>query len=249
MGTRLIDRGLRLDHDDPCLWNLARPEIVAEIHSLAIASGADALLTNTFGANRCWLSRFGREAEIAALNARAVAIARESAGPERFVIGALGPTAAGSPIACREQAEALAEAGVDALVLETFGFSEAIKALEVVRPFVRLPLIVSLWEWPEELEPSVRRLEDLGASVVGGNCRVGLRSYREVTRQLSEVTRLPIWVKASGSAPGEPPLSVVEFAEPVPDLLARNVRFLGGCCGTTEAHVAALRAACYAAEG
>ena len=79
MGTRLIERGLDLRHDDPALWNRTHPEIVSAIHARDVAAGAEAIVTNTFGANRTWLDRFNRPVgptPVAASTAAAVAIAR-----------------------------------------------------------------------------------------------------------------------------------------------------------------------------
>src|SRR5581483_10567116 len=80
MGTRLIARGLDLAHDDPCLWCLDRPDEVLDIHRRDVAAGADAVLTNTFGANRLTLDRLGRSADVVAINRRAVELARAAAG-------------------------------------------------------------------------------------------------------------------------------------------------------------------------
>src|SRR5215207_7751714 len=107
MGTRLIARGLDLSGDDPALWNLSHPEVVRELHTRDVAAGSDAVVTNTFGANRHWLARYGRAEEVAAINRRAVGLAREAAGPGRFVLGSIGPTTSEAPGAAREQAEAL----------------------------------------------------------------------------------------------------------------------------------------------
>lgn len=245
MGTRLVDRGLALDRDDPCLWNLTHPEAVAEIHALDLAAGADAILTNTFGANRCWLARYGRAGESAAINRRAATIARESAGPGRFVIGSIGPTAAADPSAYREQADWLVGSGVDALIFETHRIDYAAKALRIVRPAVALPLVVSLFPWWGPADEYVRILEDLGADVIGGNCQPGMAEAVLTAERLVPLTRLPILLKPSAGRPGDPLDSPETFAAAVPALLSRGVRLLGGCCGTTEAHVAALRAACY----
>src|SRR4051812_16772915 len=105
MGTRLIARGLDLTGDDPTLWNLSHPDEVRELHGRDVAAGSDAVVTNTFGANRNWLARYGRAGDVAAINRRAVGLARETVGPDRFVFGSIGPTASEVPGAAREQAE------------------------------------------------------------------------------------------------------------------------------------------------
>src|SRR3954470_1098837 len=87
LGTRLIARGLDPARDDPALWNLDRPDDVLDLHRRDVAAGADALLTNTFGATRLTLARLGRSDAVVEINRRAVALARQAAGPDRFVLG------------------------------------------------------------------------------------------------------------------------------------------------------------------
>ncbi|MBV8557361.1 MAG: homocysteine S-methyltransferase family protein [Planctomycetaceae bacterium] len=243
MGTRLVARGLDLAHDDPALWNLSRPESVAEIHARDVAAGSDAVLTNTFGANRPWLARSGRADQVEAINRRAVALARRAAGPDHFVIGSIGPTAADDPDACREQAEALIEAGVDALLLETQTLKSAASGLRQLRDRGGPPVLVSLYARPCSADP-VLALLDLGASALGGNCQPPEALLRLVD-QLHARTSAPLLVQPNAGPPGVPPASPESFAGFVPRLLDAGVRLLGGCCGTTEAHVATLRAACY----
>jgi methionine synthase I (cobalamin-dependent) len=249
-GTRLVALGLDLKSDDPALWNLARPEAVAELHARDFAAGADGVLTNTFGANRRWLARFGRAAGAEELNRRAVALARRAAagvGRPVFVIGSVGPTASDEARACRGQAEALLDAGADALLFETHRFEQAVDALAAMRGVVpdTLPVWVSLIDWPAPVADRARRLEDLGATALGVNCVPGVGPALAAARALAGVTWLPLLVKPNTGPPGAEPEGPASFARAVPALLACGVRLLGGCCGTTEDHVAALRAACY----
>jgi methionine synthase I (cobalamin-dependent) len=252
MGTRLVARGLDLASDDPALRNLTHPEAVADVHARDVAAGADAVLTNTFGANRRWLARFGRADSATEVNRRAVALARQAAGAGAagrpvFVIGSVGPTASDDPDACRGQAEALLDAGADALLFETHRFDQAVAALQAVRSLVpdATPVWVSLVDWPAPVSEPARRLEDLGAAVLGVNCVPGVRPALATARALAGATWLPLLVKPNAGRPGDPPEGPGAFARAVPALLACGVRLLGGCCGTDERHVAALRAACY----
>jgi len=240
MGTRLISQGLELERDDPCLWNLSHPDAVREIHSNDITSGAEGVLTNTFGANRVWLGRFGREDEVGKINRTAVLLAREAAGPARFVLGSVGPTASEQPDAYREQAGFLVEAGADALVLETHRADQAFVALRALRHDVPVPLLVSLYVWPDSPEESLRRLEESGADALGANCEVGMERAVGTADALRSRTSLPLYVKPSR----DPALTLADdiaaFARAVPSLLRSGPVLIGGCCGTTEAHVAAL---------
>ena len=248
MGTRLIAQGLDLEHDDPALWNLTQPETVAAIHERDVAAGSDAILTNTFGANRAWLARFACAGRVVEINRRAVALARQAAGRGRFVLGCLGPSAAPQPEAYIEQAMALAEAGVDALLFETHRVEQAEVALHAVRARSELPLLISLAAWPDETERTARRLVDLGASALGCNCQAGMGPMLEMARRLAGVAAVPLITKPNAGLPDEPRASPESFAQAVPALLDLGVRLIGGCCGTTEAHVAALRAPLDAAK-
>lgn len=246
MGTRLKAVGLALDHDDPALWNLTHAGEVADVHRRDRRAGADALTTNTFGANRCWLDRYGRADQLETINRRAVMLAREAAGVDGFVIGDVGPTGLGKSGAIREQVRILVEAGIDALLLETFRLDQAESALREIAGSVAVPLLVSLFEWPDPpVEPAVR-LIDAGADVLGMNCRPGMAEAIEFAGRLRDATELPLLVKPSASSPEDAVREAATFAAAVPRLEALGVRLIGGCCGTTEVHVAALRNACYA---
>lgn len=244
MGTRLMARGLDLAADDPALWNLSHPESVREVHSLDVAAGSDALLTNTFGANPAWLARFGREDDTTTINRRAVALARDAAGPDRFLLGSIGPTAAGSGEAYRSQAEALAEAGVDGLVLETHRSGQALAGLDALRRSFHLPILIGLYWLDEPIVDAARRLVDAGADVLGVNCVSTERALRWIV-ELGQVTPRPrpILCKPSTSHPDGSVVSPSEFAEDVFEWLHWDARLIGGCCGATEAHVAAMRSA------
>ncbi|WZO99228.1 homocysteine S-methyltransferase family protein [Isosphaeraceae bacterium EP7] len=246
MGTRLIARGLDLRDDDPCAWNLSRPDDVLDIHRRDVAAGSDVLLTNTFGANRAWLERLGLADRFVAINRAAVALARQAAGPDRLVFGGLGPTSVSSPDlgACRDQAVTLAEAGVDGLIFETMDLPAALVALDVVAPIIRegLPVVVSFWTWPDDADAAIK-IENLGASAIGLNCVWPARKVVEMVRTLVGSTRLPVWVKPSGAMPGQRPATPEELARVAVELSNLGARFVGGCCGTTEVHLAAMRRA------
>jgi 5-methyltetrahydrofolate--homocysteine methyltransferase len=245
LGTRLCAMGLDLKTDDPALWNLTHPDAVKELHRRDVAAGAQAIVTNTFGANRAWLARFNRANEVAAINLRAVELARESAGKRVLVIGSVGPTVAEESGAAAEQALALARSGVDAVLLETFGADQIEPVLrEVARAVKKLPLLVSLWDWPENPQALASRLLELGATVLGMNCRPGARAALDFAESLSAAVECPLLVKPSTGPTGAPGMIPSALARAVPRLCGLNVRLLGGCCGTTHSHVKALAAAC-----
>lgn len=250
MGTRLLGRGLDLGRDEPCHWNLDRPDDVLAIHRLDRAAGAVGFVTNTFGANRGWLSRLGRAGDAEAINHAGVDLARQAAAPDGLVLGDVGPTSADQPGAAGEQAAWLRDAGVDAILLETFRLGPALTALAEVRAALGdapLPIVVGLWQWPDAVEDAARRLVDAGAAAIGANCRPSLADLPALLRRLAAAVPCPLLAKP-GVDPGDGKAASTPaaFAAAVPELLAANVRLIGGCCGTTDEHLAALAAACSA---
>jgi 5-methyltetrahydrofolate--homocysteine methyltransferase len=241
MGTRLIELGLDLQASDPALWNLTHPESIAAIHARDIAAGSDVLLTNTFGANTAWLDRFGRAGEMAAINRRAVAIARETAGPGRFLLGTIGPTT-GTAEFSRAQAEVLVESGVDGLLLETHTLSTALNGLGALRTANDRPILVSLASWPSEPLQAAGQLVDAGADVLGINCVEPGRA-RDWVQACGRFVSVPLLWKPSASHPLSGFVTPEELAFGLPDLIGHGVRLFGGCCGANEAHLSALRSA------
>ncbi len=248
MGTRLIARGLHLDHDDPALWNRDHPEAVWAVHRLDVEAGADVLVTNTFGADPESLSRvdqgdFAHRARLAEdLLRQAVAIARDAAGPNRLLFGSIGPRAVESPFLIH-QAKILTDSGVDALLLETQTPDSARRGLEALEGRTGLPLVVSLFRWDRPPADWVGVLLDLGVSVLGVNCVPGMAKAIDACNALRDATNLPFLAKPGAGLPGQPLDPPEVFARAVPQLIDRGARLVGGCCGSTEAHVAALREA------
>jgi methionine synthase I (cobalamin-dependent) len=244
MGTRLIAAGLDLKNDDPALWCLTHPEAVAAIHLRDCTAGADAILTNTFGANRPNLARFDQVPQLESINRRAVQLARAAAGLDRFVLGCVGPAAGKEKGAAAQQAVILVSECVDALLLETFRFPDIEPVLEEVLAATgtAVPVFVSLWDWPDPPEPAARRLIECGAAVLGQNCQPGARPALTFARRLSQETSVPLLVKPGVGIHAHEAMSPADLAEIVPELVRNNVRYFGGCCGTTEEHLAAVAA-------
>lgn len=243
MGTRLFACGLDFDRDDPALWNLSRPDDVLDLHRRDVRAGADVVLANTFGASRPWLARFGRAEEVGAINAQAVALARAAAGPGRFVLGSIGPGAAiGDGSAYAEQALLLIAEGVDGLILETHRIDQAETGLRRISSLATVPILVSLHEWPEPEGPAARRLIALGASALGANCGTGPEGVIRATEAMARIVEVPWIAKPSAGTPGGEIATPAEFGAIAQRFRDLGVRLIGGCCGTTEAHVAAIRA-------
>jgi homocysteine S-methyltransferase len=250
--------------------NLSAPDAVLAAHLAYIEAGARVIETNTFSANRNKLRAFGLQDQVEAINGAAVKIARgarEVSGQEVLVAGSIGPSAlpfdpsdAGSeePLRAifREQAHALDARGVDLFILETFVSLPEIRiALEAVREISQLPIVASVtfpgdaWEdkedtgWPEKV---ARRLESLGADVIGSNCSLGPRDLLTVLDGMASAT-VPLFAAPNTGVPSfvagrfvYPHSSPEYFAWFAREAARRGARLIGGCCGTTPEHIRAM---------
>lgn len=266
MGTQLYQRGAPLDAVFEYL-NLLQPHLVELVHTDYLAAGAELIETNTFGANRRRLAGFGLDAKVAAINRAGARLAREAAGPERLVAGAVGPlprptagdrepSAAECRQALEEQMAALAEGGVDCFLLETFGrVSELLVALEVAAA-LDLPAIAQL-AFTEggftgdglTVEAAVAALSVGAPAALGANCGAGPRELLGVVQRLAAVTDLPISAFPNSGFPEYVNgrhiylASPGYFAELGRDMVAAGAHLVGGCCGTGPEHIRALGAA------
>ena len=264
-GTMLYARGVYINQCYDSL-NLHNAQLVREIHGDYVAAGADVVETNTFGANRVKLRDHGVEGDLEAINRQGVVLAREAAGDAVFVAGAMGPlglkiepwgpTSVDEARAIfHEQAAALAAEGVDLFVLETFGdLNEIHQALAAVRAVSDLPVVAqmtlqedgnSLYGTPPEL--FARRLEEWGADVVGVNCSVGPKVAFEAAERILRVTSLPVAAQPNAGSPQNVEGRNIYLASPeyfeefTKRFIQAGVRVVGGCCGTTPAHIRAMR--------
>src|SRR5216683_5660004 len=270
MGTQLHLHGIPFERCFDEL-NLTEPHIVEEIHREYIRVGAELIETNTFGANRIKLARHGLEAKVRDINLRAVKLARgarEVSGEPVFLAGSVGPigqtlqpvgriTLAEAQATFREQIEGLLEGGADLLVLETFtNLPELLAAVQAARAACDLPVVAQMTFAEDGLtlsgeEPSqvVTALEAAGVSVIGVNCGVGPQVALQVLETMRPLTRLPLSGQPNAGLPTRvegrffyfaTPEYFATYARQAADL---GVAYIGGCCGTTPAHIAAMRAA------
>lgn len=273
-GTQLQGLGLP-PGSPPEIWNAASPAAVEKVARSYVGAGADAILTNTFGANRFVLANHGAEARAAELAEAGARISRQAAGGTAMVFGSVGPT--GKVVMMGEVAEeeltaAFAEVvegldfgGCDAIVLETFNeLAELEIALQAARKVSDLPVVASMTfasgpdktatmmgNRPEDLAAAA---EKLGADGVGANCGAGPEGFVPVAHKLRAATDLPVWVKANAGLPQVVnretvfPMGPEEFGGFVPRLVEAGANFIGGCCGTTPDHIRAVRSAVDALE-
>src|SRR5438045_4195745 len=248
--------------------NTTEPEAVFRVHQAYIEAGAHIIETNTFAANRFKLAPLGLGDEVQRLNSRGVKIAREareSAAREVLIAGSIGPLGLG--VQARhpepqeivsyflEQAQALEERGVDLFILETFTYIEEILlAIDAVRSFSSLPIIAQLTYAEEgtaygDLRPAdaAAQLKNKKVQVIGANCTIGPQTLLPILQQLTAVDDLRVsgmpnagFPKREGDRIVYPKSSPEYFALFAREAAASGVRILGGCCGTTPAHIRAM---------
>ncbi len=281
MGTQLIARGLEAGKCNDYL-NIESPDIIFDIHKAYFEAGSDAVLTNTFGANRYALARHGLAEEAIRINTAAGQIARRAAGDEYYVLGNIGPTGdflqplgnlkpEGLKNAFAEQARALLDGGVDALLIETMtALDEIAIAIEAAKSVGDLPVLASMafdkaggdfkTMMGVDVETAVSKIVSLGVDAVGFNCgTVSLEEYVELaekfvsTIRASEQTRVTghgsrVTILAEPNA-GKPELvddravynvSPQDFAAAAEKIHSAGINIIGGCCGTSPAHIEAM---------
>jgi 5-methyltetrahydrofolate--homocysteine methyltransferase len=265
-GTQLQLLGLS-SGDCPDQWNLTHPDRVEAVARSYVAVGSQVILTNTFGANRLRLMGFGLADRVVEINRAGVEISRRAAAGRAKVFASLGPSGkllmmgdtseAELASAFQEQARALAEAGADAIVVETMADVAEAKIALAAAQATGLPVVASMvfdsgkekdrtmmGATPEQV---VKELVAAGAEVVGANCGQGIAGYIRVCARMRSATDRPLWIKANAGLPkmvnGSPVYETTaeEFAQQVPALVAAGANFVGGCCGTSPVFIQALK--------
>ncbi|HEY0592440.1 MAG TPA: bifunctional homocysteine S-methyltransferase/methylenetetrahydrofolate reductase [Thermoanaerobaculia bacterium] len=261
MGTMLYSRGFFINrcYDE---LNLREPAAVEGIHREYRKAGAEILETNTYGANRVKLRAFGLDGELAEINQRGAELAREAAGDSAWVAGAVGPLGIRlepyGPTALeearqyfREQVQALVAGGVDVILLETFSsLAEIEQGILAVRDVSSLPVIAQVTigtdcrtTYGDEPAAIARRLDAAGADVIGLNCSVGPDIMLDAVEKMVAVTAKKISAQPNAGLPREISGRQIYMASPEymaeygKRLITKGVKFLGGCCGTTPAHI------------
>jgi len=264
MGTMLHSAGVPLDRSLSGL-NLARPDLVRDLHAAYLAAGADIVQTNTFDANRLRLARAGLQDSVAEINIAGARLAREAvrdSGLAALVAGSVGPVMSAAapriphadrePI-LREQIATLAS-WVDLIILETFGDVESLaQAASVALAESDLPVIAQLTFGDdgrtlggEEPRAAAAVLAALNVTAIGANCTVGPAVLQDVVAQLAAGAALPVSVQPNAGVPRRLgrqlryARNTEYFAEASRRFVASGATLVGGCCGTTPAHIRAI---------
>jgi homocysteine S-methyltransferase len=265
MGTMLYNKGIFINqcYDE---LNLRSPDLVREVHEAYRKAGAEVLETNTFGANRIKLAQYGLEAQVGEINRAAAKLAREVADDDLLVAGAVGPlgvrleplgptSLAEARAVFREQLQALKDGGVDVFILETFAdlneIEQAILAAREVDPGV--PVIAQMTigsdchtPYGVTVEDVAQSLDAFGADVIGLNCSVGPQIILDAIEKMVPVTRRKLSAQPNAGMPRDVSGRSMYMASPeymatyAHHLVQAGAKVVGGCCGTTPEHIAAM---------
>jgi 5-methyltetrahydrofolate--homocysteine methyltransferase len=261
MGTELQRAGIG---EGECYeaWNLTHPDKVRAIHQAYVDAGAEVLLTNTFQANPIALSKYGIDNQLESIFRRAIQLARSVAGPKRFVVADVGPFEHDnvSLDEARRIRACIREA--DAALLETCSDLGSLGAILKCRPLQPgaedCPFLFS-WTylrtadgWIQTItrrSPKLAARKPYGHVALGVNCGrdIGMDEIIEIIRCYRKVTDLPLFARPNAGTPTRVgnhwvyPLTPEKMADHLPELLEAGVSMVGGCCGTTPEHIAAMR--------
>ncbi len=269
IGTMLIERGLPTG-ECPEKWNLGKPEVLEEIAALYVEAGADLVETNTFGGSPLKLAPYGLDDRTEEINIKAVRAARRAAGDRALVALSCGPTGRmlkphgdtepdEIAAAFERQLAAVVDEGVDLICIETMTdlveATLAIRAAQSVSPATPVCATMTFDRTPRgfftimgvSIEQAAAGLADAGADIVGSNCGNGIENMIAIAAEFRKQTSLPLVIQSNAGLPEirngravytESP----EFmAEKSRQLLDIGVNIIGGCCGTTPEHIAAIR--------
>ncbi|MDP9178174.1 MAG: bifunctional homocysteine S-methyltransferase/methylenetetrahydrofolate reductase [Gemmatimonadota bacterium] len=264
-GTMLYAKGVFINqcYDE---LNLRAPDLVREVHRAYVRAGAEIIETNTFGASRTKLTPYGLESQVHEINRAAASIARAEAGENVLVAGAVGPLGIRlepyGPTSLEEarkvfveQITGLKEGGADIFLLETFAdiqeIEQALLAAREVDPSI--PVIAQMTitadcrtPYGVSVEDIARTLDALGADIIGLNCSVGPQLILEAIEKMVKVTRKKLSAQPNAGMPREVSGRSMYMASPeymatyAHHLVQAGAKIVGGCCGTTPEHIAAI---------
>ena len=265
LGTMLQAAGLPPGYC-PELWNIEQPSILTNIHRQYVLAGSDIITTNTFGANRIKLAHYHLEDKVALLNTAAVRAARSACEKDTQIAGSIGPTGKFIfPLGEQsfdtafdtyyEQVRILDNADVDMIIIETFiDIQEMRAALLAAKEATKKPIICQFSFGADgrtvtgtDPVTAANTLSALGADVIGANCSLGPEQLLDIVAKLSQATNLPIIIQPNAGMPhidkGQTvfPMTPYQMAEWAPKLIAAGAAYIGACCGSTPAHIKAIK--------
>jgi len=265
MGTMLYNKGVFINqcYDE---LNVRAPDLVRDVHKAYKKAGAEVLETNTFGANRIKLAQYGLESQVADINRAAARIAREVADDDILVAGAVGPLGIRlepfgptsldeARTVFREQLQALKDGGCDLFILETFAdvheIEQAILAAHEVDPTI--PVIAQMTigsdchtPYGVSVEDLTQSLDAFGADVIGLNCSVGPQIILDAIEKMAPTSRRKLSAQPNAGMPRDVSGRSMYMASPeymatyAHHLVQAGAKIVGGCCGTTPEHIAAM---------
>ena len=265
-GTQMQKRGLNRG-ECPDSWNLKHPQRVLEVAQQYVTAGSQVILTNTFGGSRLALKKYNLDHQTVDINMAGVEISKKAAGNRAYVFASIGPT--GLMLVTREtteaelqnvfeeQAAAQARAGADGIIVETMIDVTEARIAATAAKQTGLPVIVSMvydsgenkdrtmmGNSPEEV---VEELTGVGVDGIGANCGQGIEAFLPICARLRQATDLPLWMKPNAGLPDLIDDKAVfrttaqEFVQYIPEMIQAGAGFIGGCCGTDQVFVKAIR--------
>ncbi len=257
-GVYLQSLGLQ-PGESPDVWNLTHPEMIAQVARSYVEAGSRVILTNTFGASRIMLARYGYGERAYDINNAGAQISRAAAEGKARVFASIGPSGAmllsgdvteeALSQAFSEQARGLVDGGAEAFVIETMSDLQEAKLAVAAARATGLPVVASMsfdsgknkdrtmmGVTPEQ---AAEELSAAGADVIGANCGQGIEGYIPVCSRLRAATAKPIWIKPNAGLPqvvnghAVYKMTPQEFSSYTQDLVKAGANFIGGCCGSS----------------